>query len=183
LSLDYQLFTWVHHLSGDYWLDLLMTKISDERVWIGFAVLVLLYLLRFKKVLQLKLFAILALGVGISDLFTVRVLKPWIARLRPCREFDSIKVINGYCGGDFGFPSTHASNAAIVVTLLWFVLPRPWFFCSAILALIVGVSRIYLGVHYPGDVLGGFIVGVLLGILIWKITIFFFRSFTERLTK
>ncbi|MEI8026742.1 MAG: phosphatase PAP2 family protein [Pseudomonadota bacterium] len=147
-----------------------MASISDERMWIFFAVLTLIFFIYRKFKYGLRLLLLLVVGVGISDLLTVRLLKPWVGRLRPCREYqDVIVVVKGWCGGDYGFPSSHASNAAAIAAILWFLVPRKWFFAAAFIVLLVGFSRIYLGVHYPGDVLAGFVVGSIIGALVWRL--------------
>ena len=165
---DYDLFMLIHGLSGHSFLDHTMVAFSNERIWILVAVLALGYLVYKKNKFGLKVFLLLGLSIGITDLFTVRLLKPWLGRLRPCREFqDFIVVVQGWCGGDYGFPSTHAANAAAVAAILCFLIPRKWFAIVAVLAGMVGFSRIYIGVHYPGDVLAGFVVGGAIGTLFW----------------
>ncbi len=170
LKFDFQLFSLIHRFSGNFFGDYAMARISDERMWIFFAILTLIFFIYRKFKYGLKLFLVLGVGVGISDLFTVRLLKPWVGRLRPCREYqDVIVVVKGWCGGDYGFPSSHASNAAAIAAILWFLVPRRWFFAAAGISFMVGFSRIYLGVHYPGDVLAGFVVGAVIGALLWHL--------------
>jgi len=171
LKFDYESFSIIHGFSGNLYWDQAMASISDERLWIFFAILALIYFTYRKYKFGLKLLLLLGVGVGLSDLLTVRLLKPWVARLRPCREYqDVIVVVKGWCGGDYGFPSSHAANAAAIASLLWFLAPRTWSIASVLMALMVGFSRVYLGVHYPGDVLAGFGVGALLGVLCWRLS-------------
>lgn len=170
LRFDYQLFSLIHGFSGNSWGDHAMASISDERMWIFFAILTLIFFIYRKFKYGLRLLLLLGVGVGLSDVLTVRLLKPWVGRLRPCREYqDVIVVVKGWCGGDYGFPSSHASNAAAIAAILWFLVPRKWFFAVACMTLMVGFSRIYLGVHYPGDVLAGFVVGSIIGALLWRL--------------
>ena len=170
LKFDYELFSIIHGFAGNLLWDHAMASISDERLWIFFAILALIYFIYRKYKFGLKLLLILGVGVGLSDLLTVRLLKPWVARLRPCREYqDVVVVVKGWCGGDYGFPSSHAANAAAIASLLWLLAPRKWSVAAVMIVLMVGFSRIYLGVHYPGDVLAGFAVGSLLGTLLWHL--------------
>jgi len=170
LSLDYKIFSWIHNLSGQPAVDQFMATLSNAKMWVALAVLVLFYMLfkRMKK--ALVYFFWIAITIGINDLISARILKPLFGRLRPCREFpEMIEVVRGWCGGDFSFPSNHASNTAVAVTILWFVLPKgPRVFVVS-LGLLVGFSRIYLGVHYPGDVLAGFVLGITFGLLSRKL--------------
>jgi undecaprenyl-diphosphatase len=93
-------------------------------------------------------------------------LKPLFARLRPCKDpnLPWVRAIDG-CGGRYGFPSSHAGNLmSLAVVSGWFY-RKSWYFVYP-LAIIVAISRVYLGVHYPSDVLGGAAYGAGVGILI-----------------
>jgi undecaprenyl-diphosphatase len=96
--------------------------------------------------------AALALSDGIGNL-----LKQVVQRIRPCHVVDGVRLMGG-CTQSFSFPSNHAINMAALAAVAWLGLPR-WGWSVAVLAFLVGYSRIYLGVHYPTDVLAGLAFG------------------------
>ena len=78
--------------------------------------------------------------------------------------------MKGYCGGKYGFVSSHASNSFMVAVFSLLMIRRKWFSYSMVIwALIVGYSRIYLGVHYPGDVICGSLLGIIVGWGVYKL--------------
>ncbi|MEI7724130.1 MAG: phosphatase PAP2 family protein [Bacteroidota bacterium] len=96
------------------------------------------------------------------------IFKEWIARPRPSHEpgLTGLHTVNGYLGGEFGFYSAHAStNLAIAVFMIILVGSPLRYFPSLILvwAFFMAYTRIYLGVHYPGDILAGWLAGGLIG--------------------
>lgn len=96
------------------------------------------------------------------------IFKPFFERLRPCHSSIEVHLINQQCGGQFGFVSAHAANFFGLATFIYFTLRNsikflPWLFILA--ALIVSYGRIYAGVHWPFDVLGGAVVGILTGFI------------------
>ena len=110
-----------------------------------------------------------------SDQLSAHVCKPLFHRLRPCFNVDLQELIylpKGYAGGQFGFVSSHAANTFAIAAFLTPVLSnyRPWAGITLYLwAFISSYSRIYMGFHYPGDILCGAILGILIGLILWKV--------------
>jgi undecaprenyl-diphosphatase len=104
----------------------------------------------------------IGLSVLVSEQIVNVVLKPIVARTRPCNLLDDLRLLAGYSSG-FSFPSSHAANVAAVAAAVS-VRHRHSAWIVVTLAFLIGLSRVYVGVHYPVDVLGGFIVGAGCGI-------------------
>lgn len=119
----------------------------------------------------LLVLAMLVLAVLTADQVSSGLIKHLVERLRPTHDpslDNMVHVVNGYRGGMYGFVSSHAANFFAAATLLSFITRhRLVLFSLTAWALLQCYSRIYLGVHYPGDILGGIIVGVLAGWLVW----------------
>jgi len=97
--------------------------------------------------------------LALSDQLSSNLLKDLLDRPRPCNTLAAVHLLVG-CGSSFSLPSSHAANfSAVALHLSWFY-PRAAPYLGG-WALLVGTSRVYVGVHYPGDVLVGFLVGIL----------------------
>jgi undecaprenyl-diphosphatase len=105
----------------------------------------------------------LGLAVGMADGISYYGIKPLVGRERPCKQVGDLRIIPGTCSGHDSFPSNHAANGGAITAVLAIATPWPVAIAGGALTLIVGLSRVYLGVHFPTDVLAGFAVGGFLG--------------------
>ena len=186
---------WLLAINGWHaeWADVLMWYISKSTTWLPlYALLVGLVVYQFgvqwylsTQIIQntpntpnyrykalLRVFIVLAgfaVAVGVSDFVSSGIIKPWVCRLRPTHEPEIaglIHLVNGYTGGLYGFVSSHAANT-MACALLFALLYRNKY---ATVGLMLWValncySRMYLGVHYPADIIGGLAIGALMATL------------------
>lgn len=135
------------------------------------ALALLWILLRQNNRHALLVLVMLVLAVLLADQVSSGLIKHLVERLRPTHDpqlESAVHVINGYRGGLYGFVSSHAANSFAVATLLSFVMRHRLAAVTLFAwALLQCYSRMYLGVHYPGDILGGILVGLLVGWLVW----------------
>jgi undecaprenyl-diphosphatase len=158
ISLDVSLFQFMNSGLSNTLFDILMQKITHQNNWI-IPLCILFYILLFKTGKRGKIaFIILLIGFGITDYFSAQYIKPFIGRIRPSHSMlDSIHLLVNK-GGKWSFPSNHAANSFVLATILSYFFSQ-WKYPLFILASLIGFSRIYVGVHYPGDVVFGALLG------------------------
>lgn len=155
-------------------LDEAMWTISDRWTWVPMYFLLLLTVVRktgFKKGAFVILF-VTALIIA-TDQTCASFIRPLVVRLRPSNPDNPVSeliiTVNGYRGGRYGFPSCHAANTFALAIYLSLLLKNRYVTISMVTwSLLVSFSRIYLGVHYPGDILGGMAVGTPLACIYYQ---------------
>jgi undecaprenyl-diphosphatase len=149
-------------------LDPVMYLVTRTDFWIPlYVVLVFLIFKNYKKEGWMVMAGV-ALAILLSDQITSGLMKPFFQRLRPSNEpaLDGIiHIVNGYHGGQYGFASSHAANTTGVAFIVFLVLKKiyRWMWLIFFWAFIMSYTRIYLGVHYPGDIIAGALVGIASG--------------------
>jgi undecaprenyl-diphosphatase len=163
MSIDLAILKFFNITLSSGFFDKFFIIICDFDIWRWPLVLILVALLWKGGPKGRWLSLLIVIAVGIIDPTISQILKPGVGRLRPCHNpaLDWVLTPDG-CGGRYGFPSSHAANffgLAIVVGLFYRRLLIP----LLIIAGLVGIGRIYLGVHFPSDVLFGSIYGASIG--------------------
>ncbi len=158
-NLDLAILHFFNHNLANPVLDWFFLFIAESKIFL-FALIILAIILFWRGSLRMKTVIILVIAcVAIVDPVSHYVMKPLFGRIRPCYELSDIRLLVG-CGGRFSFPSNHAANAfAIAGVVVYFY--RKYAALLITSAILISLSRIYLGRHYPSDVLGGAAFGVL----------------------
>jgi undecaprenyl-diphosphatase len=168
-EVDRVLFEFFNGKLHNAFLDWLMPIISNAKTWIPLYIGLLVYMIyRYKKLFFIPFIGVL-LSFGLSDSISAKVFKPMFERTRPCNETTvKSRVIGVECRNSFGFPSSHASNhfaIAVFMTVLIGTRKRIGLGFWMIWAGLISYSRVYVGVHYPFDILGGAVLGILIGLV------------------
>jgi undecaprenyl-diphosphatase len=179
---DTQLFLFLNGMHNEFW-DFVMFWASEKLIWIPLYIFFLYLIIRYFKKKSYWIIAMVILMIAVSDLLSVHAFKNVFMRLRPCHEpalEGLVHLVKNKCGGEFGFVSSHAVNhfaMAAFFSVIFF--KRIRFFIPLIFlwAAFISYSRIYLGVHYPGDVICGGMVGISFGFLFGKLAIFIINKY------
>jgi undecaprenyl-diphosphatase len=182
MELDKELFLFLNGLNAG-WLDPIMYYISYKFSWIPFYILLLWFCYKhygWRTTLFIMLFA--AILITLSDQ-TSNLIKDSTQRLRPSRDEnlrDLVNLVYGYRGGGYSFVSGHATNSFALAFFMIHLLKNKIRFIAPVMityAILNAYSRIYLGVHYPADMIGGVILGILCAMLIIQVWNFFYRKY------
>lgn len=165
-QLDGNILLWIQeYIRNDFLTPIFkfITHLGDEGyVWIAIAVL-LLFVKNYRKVGLMVGGSLLG-----SLLFNNMIVKNIVARPRPYRMMEELTILIPE-PGEYSFPSGHTSSSFAAGVVLYLMLPKKYGIPAMVLAFLIGISRLYVGVHYPTDVLGGMVMGTLLAVATVKI--------------
>lgn len=171
---DVELFLKIHRGLANPFFDWLLPLMRNRFFWAPLYLFIIIFSFIEYKKKGWYIIGILLVTFALGDLVSSRVIKPAVARIRPCNEITLANDIihRVPCGSGYSFPSAHATNHFAIAVFLIFVFYHRW---KPILpiglfwAFIISFSQIYVGVHYPIDTMAGAILGTLIGLLTSKI--------------
>lgn len=163
-TLDQEFFLFLNGLHNPFF-DGFMFALSQRIVGIPFLICFLYVLIKYGRRNSVWLISALILCIVMADQISSGFIKDTVQRLRPSRDPSLralVHIVNGYAGGKYGFVSSHAANIFGFALLSSLLFRQVIYTVSVFLwAVIIAYSRIYLGVHYPLDILGGILVGLM----------------------
>jgi undecaprenyl-diphosphatase len=182
--LDQQLFLWLNGQVSPFF-DQVMYFVSEKYVWIPFYAILLAFIIRKYRWKTVWVVIAVVLLITLTDQLA-NILKDGVKRLRPCKDPEIshlVHIVNDYCRSSYGFISGHASNSMALAVLMSFLFRNIWVTAGMIIwAVLVSYSRIYLGVHFPGDVAGGWIMGSVIAFLVFRVLKLFLKQKTVKVS-
>ncbi|MGD2034699.1 MAG: phosphatase PAP2 family protein [Bacteroidales bacterium] len=171
IALDTQLFLWLNSQHSPFW-DKVMWLVSGKIEWLPLYLILVAFIIYRYRWQSLAIIVSIIIAVALADHLAVKAFKEVFERLRPSHNpeiQDLVHIVNNYRGGLYGFVSNHAANSFSLAMFLSLLLKNKLFTAGIFFwAILVSYSRIYLGVHYPGDILGGAALGMVIGWLAYS---------------
>lgn len=168
---DRELFLLINKSCSSVFLDVLLPIWRSRNTWFPLYLLMLLVVVRRLGYRSIPWIIGIALAVAFGDIISSHIIKPYFDRVRPCAEaalLGEMKLRIARCPGHGSFTSSHATNHFAIASFVFFSLQpflKGWRWLFMLWAFIICFAQVYVGVHYPGDVLGGMMLGILLGYL------------------
>lgn len=162
-------------------LDSFMMIATNRWTWVPLYVTAFVYLIyRFGWLRAVSVLAVAGLTIATVDQLCGSLIRDSLQILRPSNPDNplsaQIQIVDGYRGGRYGFPSCHAANCTALMMVLGTVMRRRWaWLVLAAYVLLNCYSRLYLGVHYPSDILAGAALGALIGYAMGRLALYIMR--------
>jgi len=164
IELDKKLLLFLNGFHADS-IDPVMLLITKTEFWTPLYLILIYFIFKKYNTEGWLVLAGAAVAILLSDQITSTLMKPFFERLRPSQDptlQGLVHIVDGYKGGLFGFASSHAANTFSTSTFVWLLFRKQvsWSWIIFIWACLMTYTRIYLGVHFPGDILVGGLIGV-----------------------
>jgi membrane-associated phospholipid phosphatase len=185
IQLDWELFQCINSSLSNTFFDEIMPFLRNKWLWLPLYILVITWMIiRWKKLSWMVIFFFL-FSAGASDYLSASVIKPLVRRERPCQVATAQDQVKARidCGVGYSFPSAHASNhmaMGLYLFLLFGSFAKKGKYLFLLWPFLVSFAQIYVGVHFPADVLAGWLLGTIIAIACYYLLKFYFRYFYNR---
>lgn len=184
-NLDAQILLFINGFHSEFF-DRLMMILTGKFVWIPmYAALLVMIINKFKVRSVILIILSLTLAIALADNICAEVIRPVFGRMRPSNPENPlsayIHVVNDYRGGRYGFPSCHGSNSFCLAVFMSLVMRKKKFTLLIMgWAVLHCYTRLYLGVHYPGDILVGGIIGSMCAFICYNLASYVAKRVASR---
>ncbi|HPD65780.1 MAG TPA: phosphatase PAP2 family protein [Bacteroidia bacterium] len=181
-QLDHRIFFLINRIWTNSFFDTFLPLFRDKFFWLPLYVFIFSFLIVNYRKQGWLIILFLIITVTLSDQFSSHLIKPLVHRLRPCKDpffTEYVRTIVG-CKPGFSFPSSHAANhfsVAFFLGLFFFRQARWVLPAGLVWAAIISYSQIYIGVHYPSDIIAGCFLGIFCALLSFSLFTFFLSRF------
>jgi undecaprenyl-diphosphatase len=177
---DQDLFLWLNGIHSP-WMDVVMYWVTYKFTWIPLYTILVWMTIKSEGKRSILTIVTVIVAVVVADKITSGLMKPYYMRFRPCHEPALSGLVHevGGCGGLYGFASSHASTSFALATAWFLSLKHKFRYMELLLiwAALYSYSRVYVGVHYPGDIVTGAVIGSLTGILFIRLRDTFIKKY------
>ena len=166
-AIDHDLFLFLHNVARCHFLDGFMLLFTGKWIWVPFYVALAWMVLRTDSNLRGILFlAAIGVAIAVTDQTCQGIIRPIVERLRPCHPDSAVvhgvTLVDNYRSGSFSFPSCHAANSMLLAVMIALYARRRALTLSILAwAFVHSISRVYLAVHFPGDLVAGWLIGAI----------------------
>jgi len=174
ITIDQQLFYFINQAGQNWLFDLLMPTIRNKLTWVPLYILLLVVIAKKHKYRTFVFLIVIAITILLSDQISSELIKKTVERLRPCRDssLDGVRTLV-HCGGGFSFTSSHATNHFAVAMQLFLLFRKEWssyaFIALFAWATLICYGQVYVGVHFPLDVIAGGCLGCIIAWLVYQL--------------
>jgi len=165
VEIDKQIMVFLNKTISNPIFDFIMPIITNQNFLVFFGLILIGYLAYFGGKRGRITIVLLLIAASFSDAICFQIIKPWVGRIRPSHEFYEYINLLVSKGGKYSFPSNHAANSFVFATVLSYFYDKNRI-SLYILASTIAFSRVYVGVHYPLDIIFGSIIGYIISWII-----------------
>lgn len=175
---DEELFLLINQASSNSFFDWLMPILRNPYTWAPLYLFLIIFLIRQYKKRGIIMLVFFISTFALSDSISSSIIKPHVMRIRPCNNiaFKEQVKLRVKCGTGYSYPSSHATNHFALGLYLLCIFYKRWkhiIWLSLGWAASISFAQIYVGVHYPGDILAGAVLGTIIGLFTANVFLYF----------